>query len=260
MHLANLKPLTGSTKVVGALLLIAVLAPLWAPSSPGWAQDVRLEQFSPREEMDRKEQIRRNPRDANAWYYLGRFYDFTHHNQQAAEAFYQATLLKPGWAEAFFNLGKMYRTIGRHREAAQALQRATLLKSDFSRAFFYLGLVLLDLDRPKEAAAAMMQAYTHNPGYFETYFDTTSYGIHSELGDKDAVLKLVQIIYPENQQLAQILYKRWARHGINLREFYEVVSGTDKKSEAGYQEAQEVGYQEQPLPGYQKPPPAGFLR
>jgi tetratricopeptide (TPR) repeat protein len=232
----------------------------WAAPPSGWAQESRFEQFSPREEMDRREQIRRNPRDANAWYYLGRFYDFTHRNQQAAEAFYQASLLRPGWAEAFFNLGKMYRSIGRPREAAQALQRATLLKSDFSRAYFYLALVLVDLDRPKEAAAAMMQAYTLNPGYFETYFDNTSYGIHSELGDKDAVLKLVQFIYPENEQLAQILYKRWARHGINLQEFYEAVSGTEKKSEAGYQEAQEAGYQEQPLPGYQKAPPAGFFR
>jgi tetratricopeptide (TPR) repeat protein len=260
MRLGNQKSAIGSIKVFGGLLLIAVIVLPWTSPSPGRAQDNRLEQFSPREEMHRKEQIRRNPRDAIAWFYLGRFYDFTHRNQQAAEAFRQATLIKPGWAEAFFNLGKMYRSIGRPREAAQALQRATLLKSDFSRAYFYLGLVWLDLDSPKEAAAAMMQAYTLNPGYFETYFDTTSYGIHSELGDKDAVLKLVQIIYPENQQLAQILYKRWARHGINLREFYEVVSGTDKKSEAGYQEAQEVGYQEQPLPGYQKPPPAGFLR
>jgi tetratricopeptide (TPR) repeat protein len=259
MHQGNLRSMPDS-RVFGALLLIAVIVLLFASSSPGWAQDTRLEQFSPREEMNRKEQIRRNPRDANAWYYLGRFYDFNHRNQQAAEAFYQATLLKPGWAEAFFNLGKMYRAIGRNREAAQALQRATLLKSDFSRAYFYLGLVLLDLDRSKEAAAAIMQAYTLNPGYFETYFDTTSYGIHSELGDKDAVLKLVRVIYPENEQLAQILYKRWARHGINLQEFYEVVSGVDKKSEAGYQEPQEVGYQEQPLPGYQKPPPVGFLR
>jgi tetratricopeptide (TPR) repeat protein len=205
MHLYSLRSITKRIIVFGILLLIAVMVMPWASPSPGWAQDTRLEQFSPREEMDRKEQIRRNSRDANAWYYLGRYYDFTHRNQQAAEAFYQATLLKPGCAEAFFNLGKMYRSIGRPREAAQALQRAILLKSNFSRAYFYLGLVLLDLDRAKEAAAAMMEAYTLSPGYFETYFDTTSYGIHSELGDKDAILKLVQIIYPENQQLAQIL-------------------------------------------------------
>jgi tetratricopeptide (TPR) repeat protein len=219
-----------------------------------------LEQFSPREEMDRQAQIRRNPRDATAWYYLGRYYDFTHRNQEAARAFYQATLLKPGWPEAFFNLGKMYRSLGRYREAAQALERATLLKSNYSRAFFYLGLVYLNLDRPEEAAQALIQAYTHDPGYFETYFDTTSYGIHSELGNKEAILTIIRTVYPVNQQLAQILYKRWARHGINLREFYEMVSGTDKKSETGNQEAQEVGYQEQPLPGYQKPPPAGFTR
>ena len=255
-----MKTMSSNRKIFSVVIWMAALLHLGAAGSPVWAQDARLEQFSPREEMDRQAQIRRNPRDATAWYYLGRYYDFTHRHQEAAQAFYQATLLKPGWAEAFFNLGKMYRTIGRFREAAQALERATLLKSNYSRAFFYLGLVYLNLDRPAEAAQALIQAYTHDPGYFETYFDTTSYGIHSELGNKDAMLILVRTIYPVNQQLAQILYKRWARHGINLRDFYEVVSGTDKKSETGYQEAQEVGYQEQPLPGYQKPPPAGFTR
>ena len=249
-----------TTAFLLTVIWVAILVQLDAARQPALAQDARLEQFSPREEMDRKAQLRRNPRDANAWFYLGRYYDFTHRNQEAAQAFYQATLIKPGWAEAFFNLGKMYRSIGHYRDAARALQRATLLKTDYSRAYFYLGLVYLDLDQSDEAAQALIQAYTHDPGYFETYFDTTSYGIHSELGNKDAMLTVIRTVYPVNQQLAQILYKRWTRHGINLREFYEVVSGSDKKSEAGYQEAQEVGYQEQPLPGYQKPPPAGFTR
>ena len=249
-----------TTAFLLTVIWVAILVQLDAARQPALAQDARLEQFSPREEMDRKAQLRRNPRDANAWFYLGRYYDFTHRNQEAAQAFYQATLIKPGWAEAFFNLGKMYRSLGHYRDAARALQRATLLKSDYSRAYFYLGLVYLDLDQSDEAAQALIQAYTHDPGYFETYFDTTSYGIHSELGNKDAMLTVIRTVYPVNQQLAQILYKRWTRHGINLREFYEVVSGSDKKSEAGYQEAQEVGYQEQPLPGYQKPPPAGFTR
>ncbi len=249
-----------TTAFLLTVIWVAILVQLDAARQPALAQDARLEQFSPREEMDRKAQLRRNPRDANAWFYLGRYYDFTHRNQEAAQAFYQATLIKPGWAEAFFNLGKMYRSIGHYRDAARALQRATLLKTDYSRAYFYLGLVYLDLDQSDEAAQALIQAYTHDPGYFETYFDTTSYGIHSELGNKDAILTVIRTVYPVNQQLAQILYKRWTRHGINLREFYEVVSGSDKKSEAGYQEAQEVGYQEQPLPGYQKPPPAGFTR
>ena len=249
-----------TTAFLLTVIWVAILVQLDAARQPALAQDARLEQFSPREEMDRKAQLRRNPRDANAWFYLGRYYDFTHRNQEAAQAFYQATLIKPGWAEAFFNLGKMYRSIGHYRDAARALQRATLLKTDYSRAYFYLGLVYLDLDQSDEAAQALIQAYTHDPGYFETYFDTTSYGIHSELGNKDAMLTVIRTVYPVNQQLAQVLYKRWTRHGINLREFYEVVSGSDKKSEAGYQEAQEVGYQEQPLPGYQKPPPAGFTR
>jgi tetratricopeptide (TPR) repeat protein len=239
---------------------LAALVQLVVCTAALGGQDTRFEQFSPREEMNRKEQIRRNPRDATAWFFLGRFYDFTHRTQDAAEAFRQATLIKPGWAEAFFNLGKMYRAIGRYREAAQALERATIIKSNYSRAYFFLGLIYLDLERPKAAAQALNQAYMHDPGYFETYFDTTSYGMHSELVNKDSVLGVIRTVYPMNQQLAQILYKRWARYGINMQDFYEVVSGADKKSEAGYQEAQEVGYQEQPLPGYQKPPPAGFTR
>ncbi len=249
-----------TTAFLLTVALVASLVQLDAARQPALAQDSRLEQFSPREEMDRKAQLRRNPRDANAWYYLGRYYDFTHRNQDAAEAFHQATLIKPGWAEAFFNLGKMYRSIGHYRDAARALQRATLLKTDYSRAYFYLGLVYLDLDQSDEAAQALIQAYTHDPGYFETYFDTTSYGIHSELGNKEAILTVIRTVYPVNQQLAQVLYKDGPGTASTCRNFTRWSPASDKKSEAGYQEAQEVGYQEQPLPGYQKPPPAGFTR
>jgi len=91
MRVGNPRSLIGSIMVVKILLCMAVMLPLFALPPSGWAQDARLEQFSPREEMNRKEQIRRNPRDATAWYYLGRYYDFTHQNQKAAQAFYQAT-------------------------------------------------------------------------------------------------------------------------------------------------------------------------
>jgi len=222
--------------------------------------DTRFEQFSPREEAMWLERIRKNPTEARSYYYLGRFYEFHHRDREAAEAFRQATVLNPGWPQAFLQLGKMYRRLHRFQEAAVALRRAVLLKSDYSQAYHFLGLVCINLALLEEAAAAFLKAYQYNPGWAETYYDRTTFGIHSELGDKEVVLKLVRLIYPSDQRLARLLYNRWARNNAGQKEFYREVAGPEKKGEAGYQEAQEYGYQEAPETGYLKGPEAGFLR
>ncbi len=224
------------------------------------SEDLRFEQFSPREEQMWLERIRHNPRDARSYFFLGRFYDFVHRNQDAANAFKQATVLRPDWAQAFFNLGKIYHRLGRFQDAAMALERATLLKSDYAIAFHYLGLVQINLERYPEAARAFLQAYRLNPGWAEKYYDGTSYGIHSELGSKDVVLTLVRLIYPQDQRLASLLYNRWARGNAGQKEYWLEVAGEDKRSETGYQEPPVAGFTAPPSSGYLRGPEVGFQR
>lgn len=222
--------------------------------------DTRFEQFTPREEAMWQARLRSNPADARSHYYLGRVYQFQNRDREALVAFRQATILAPGWHAPFLQLGKACRRVGRYDEAAVALRRAVLLKPGDPQAHHYLGLVCLRLGLLEEAAQAFLKAYQQDPGWAETYYDRTNFGIHEELGDKEVILRLVRLIYPENQHLARLLYRRWARGNAGQQEFYRAVAGSDKKSESGYQEAPVYGYEEDTLPGYQKGPDSGFLR
>ncbi|MBI4643511.1 MAG: tetratricopeptide repeat protein [Deltaproteobacteria bacterium] len=243
-----------------ATLFFLMFLSAW--TSLGWAQpDIRFEQYSPQEERHWQEVLRRNPRDAQAHFHLGRYYEFVRRTPDAAKFYRQATLLNPGWAQPFFYLGKAYRELGRYQEAAAALQRAVTLKPDYARAYHYLGLVKINLRRYEEAADALVKAYTCDPGWAETYYDNTTYGIHNELGEsKETVLALIKYIYPVNQHLARIVYKRWDRGGAAMKEYWETVSGRKLPADYGYQQGPIPGSQEPVEPGYQKPQDIGYQR
>lgn len=241
-----------------AAVLLFWLLLLASPVSGG--EDTRFEQFSPQEEKMWLDRIRRNPQDARSYFFLGRFYDFVHRDPDAAKAFQKATELRPDWAQAFFNLGKIYHRLGRMQDAAKALRRATLLKSDYAIAYHFLGMVEINLGDYPEAANALIKAYDANPGWAEKYYDGTSYGIHSEFGQKEVILRLVRLIYPTNQRLARLLYNRWARGNAGMKEYWQEVAGAEKRSESGYQEPPVSGYPEPTLPGYRRGVDLGFQR
>lgn len=242
----------------GSLFFVCLLS---FASPSGAQQDLRFEQYSPQAEQYWKKVVQHEPANANAYYHLGRHYEFTRRIGDAAESYRKATSLNPGFAEAYFSLGKAYRELYRYEEAAAALKRATTLKSNFARAYHFLGLVNIDLGRYEEAADALVQAYTHNPGAAETYYDNTTYGMHHELGnDKEIVLRLVKHIYPVNQHLAKIVYNRWARAGAGMKEFWEVVSGRDLPRDAGYRQPPVTGYFGPEEAGYQGPLGSGYQR
>jgi len=90
-----------------ATILLALLLGQIVLSYPTWAQeDVRFEQYSPREEQHWKDVLRRQPRNSQAYYHLGRYYEYCKRVQDAAEMYRQATLIDRGSALAYFGLGK----------------------------------------------------------------------------------------------------------------------------------------------------------
>jgi tetratricopeptide (TPR) repeat protein len=70
------------------------------------------------------------PRNATAWYYLGRVYALgLHRVPESIPYFEQAARLNPDWPEAWDALGHVYGVVGRNQEAASAFQRASHLGS-----------------------------------------------------------------------------------------------------------------------------------
>jgi tetratricopeptide (TPR) repeat protein len=244
---------------IAGLLFMLLLGPR---VSYGWKQaDMRANQSSPEAERHWKKVIQRNPRDSRAYFHLGRHYELTRRIQLAADAYRQATLLDPGWPQAFFYLGKSYRELGRYQEAAAAMKRAVTIKSDYARAYHFLGLIMIHLGRYEEAAHALVNAYTYDPGWAETFYDNTTYGIQYELGtDKAVNLRLIKYIYPVNQHLARILYNNWSRGNAAMKEYWETVSGAELPADKGYQEGPIPGYREPQEFGYQKAQDVGFQR
>ena len=217
--------------------------------------------FPPLREQHWKDVIRREPANAQAYYHLGRHYEFAHRTRNAAESYRKAASLDPGYVEAHFSLGKSYLELNRYHEAAAALKRATVLRSNYARAHHFLALAYINLGRYEDAAEALVQAYTHDPGTAETYYDNTSYGIHRELGDdKEVILRLVKYIYPVNQRLARIVYNRWGRTQGAMKEFDEVVSGRELPPGVGVHKPPITGYFGPQESGYQGPIESGYQR
>ncbi len=242
-------------------IVLCLIVLIGFSSGPAWGQeDQRFEEYSPQEEQMWLERIRRDPANARAYYYLGRLYDLSYRYTEAEVAFRQATILNPGWAQAYYNLGRVYRKLHRYQDAMVALKRATILKSDYAMAYHFLGLVNITLGRYQEAAEALIQGYRYNPGWAEKYYDSTTFGIHSELGDKEVVLRLIKYIYPTDQHLARILYNRWARGNAGMKEYWTQVAGAEKRAEVGYQEPPETGYHGEPEAGYLRGREMGFQR
>jgi Flp pilus assembly protein TadD len=109
-----------------------------------------------------------DPKDWQAWYYLGYVYSATERNEKAIEAYRHAVTENPKLFEANLNLGLLLATAGNRPEAAKFLTAATTLKPESEpeqglfRAYYALGR-LLAADNPTGATAALKRATELRP-------------------------------------------------------------------------------------------------
>ena len=75
----------------------------------------------------------KNPKNAEAFFNMGEAYRVLHRDEEAAQAYRQATHLKPDDEEAYYQLGKSQMRLARYAEAAAAFQKAQDLDPDDSR-------------------------------------------------------------------------------------------------------------------------------
>src|SRR4051812_38624294 len=109
-----------------------------------------------------------DPKDWQAWYYLGYLYSATERNEKAIDAYRHAVTENPKLFEANLNLGLLLATAGNRPEAAKYLRAATALKPESDpdqglfRAWYALGR-LLSSDDPTGAIAALKRATELHP-------------------------------------------------------------------------------------------------
>ena len=134
--------------------------------------------------------LQENPRDAQAWYYLGRTKYGKGQFLEAIEAFAQCLKLEPRSIKAETNVGLSYEALERGDEASQAFQNAITWQSENSakdpEPFIELGHLYVNQNQPEKAVPYLTQSIAIFPKISKA---------HEELGKAYSLLKR----FPEAQ-------------------------------------------------------------
>lgn len=112
--------------------------------------------------------LEENPKDAEAWYYLGRSKYNENRFEEAILAFERCLELEPRSVKAQSNLGLSYSGLNRIAEALAALQQAIAWQADSPRKsaepYIEMGDLLTQQNRATEAVGYLLQAVEIAPG------------------------------------------------------------------------------------------------
>jgi len=127
-----------------------------------WARDYE-EALSYFEEV-----VKKNPRNADAYFYIGVCNGKLGRYTEAAEAFKQAIR---DYAEAHNYLGVAYAELGRYKEAVEAFKQAIHIEPDDANAHYNLGVTYVELGYHKRAVEAFKQAICIKPDLIEAQYN-----------------------------------------------------------------------------------------
>ena len=134
--------------------------------------------------------LQENPRDAQAWYYLGRTKYGKGQFLEAIEAYAQCLKLEPRNIKAETNVGLSYEALERADEAAQAFQNAVTWQSENPakdpEPFIELGHLYVNQNQAEKAVTYLTQSIAIFPKISKA---------HEELGKAYSLLKR----FPEAQ-------------------------------------------------------------
>jgi tetratricopeptide (TPR) repeat protein len=135
------------------------------------------------------------PKDAEAWYLLGRTKYNENRFEEAIQAFQQVLSLQANDVRAENNLGLSYQGLNRNSEAKAAFENAISWQKDSpvkdAQPYLNMGILLADQDQPSQALPYLQQAVSlapHNPK------------AHEQLGRVYDLLKMTEKAQQELEQ------------------------------------------------------------
>jgi tetratricopeptide (TPR) repeat protein len=160
-----------------------------------------------------------NPKDADAWYYLGRARYNENKFADAISAFQQCLKLSPGNVKAEDNLGLALAGLGRNEEATAAYKQAMDWQSKASLKnpgpYIDFGSLLLDESRPQEAVPYLVQAVEIAPRESRAHeLLGKAYTRMEELPKAQTELEKATELSPENANLHCMLAPVYRKQGL----------------------------------------------
>ena len=160
-----------------------------------------------------------NPKDASAWYYLGRTKYNENRFEEAISAFREYLKLEPKSVKGEDNLGLSYQGLGRTQDAIAAYKTAILWQKDLLNQdpgpFLNLGVLLLDDNQPDQAVSYLLQSVSIAPDYARAHEHLgKAYDRLGQLAKAQAELEKAVELAPKNARLHYILGQVYRKEGL----------------------------------------------
>lgn len=159
-----------------------------------------------------------NPRDAQAWYYLGRTKYSESQFPQAIEAFQQCLKLEPRNVQAEENVGLSYEAFGQRDHAIQAFEMAISWEAEAPAKdpgpFIELARVYLQANLPEKAVTYLLQAIAIFPHVSKAHEELgQAYSLLHRLPEAQAELEKAVALEPETASIRCMLGQIYRQEG-----------------------------------------------
>jgi tetratricopeptide (TPR) repeat protein len=163
-----------------------------------------------------------NPKDSQAWYYLGRTKYNENRFEEAVAAFKKSLELDPGNIKAEDNLGLSYAGLGRTEDAIASYKKAIQWQANSldrkPGPFLNLGILLVEQNRAMEALPHLQQAVEISPTDPKAHQQLGKvYSALERLPEAQAELEKAVQLDPESAPLHFMLGQIYRREGLEAK-------------------------------------------
>lgn len=163
--------------------------------------------------------LQEDPRDAQAWYYLGRTKYGKGQFPEAIEAFAQCLKLEPRNTKAETNVGLSYEALERADEAAQAFQNAIAWQTASSamdpEPFIELGHLYVNQNQPDKAVPYLTQSIAIFPKVSKAHEELgRAYSLLNKFPEAQAELEKAIELTPQAPNLHCLLAPVYRKQGL----------------------------------------------
>lgn len=163
--------------------------------------------------------LQADPRDPQAWYYLGRTKYSSGQFREAIEAFEQCLKLEPRNVEAENNVGLSFEALDRPGEAIQAFENAIAWQAESPakdpEPFIELAHLYLNQNQPEKAVPYLSQSIAIHPNVSKAHEELgKAYSLLKRLPEAQAELEKAVELSPQASNLHCLLASVYRKRGL----------------------------------------------
>lgn len=160
-----------------------------------------------------------DPRDAQAWYYLGRTRYSESQFPQSIEAFEQCLKLEPHNVQAEYNVGLSFEALAKNDQAIQAFENAIAWEAESlvkdPEPYIELAHLYLQAAQPEKAVPYLLQANAILPNVTKAHEELgKAYSLLHRLPEAQAELEAAVALEPATASLRCVLGKIYRQEGM----------------------------------------------